>query len=412
MRKKILIIGNSAREYALAKYLSKEYDVFVAPGTSVMKSFATCVDIRPDNINELLDFVMENNIDMTIPISELSIQSDISARFGEHKLSVFAPSARAIGMLSNKVIAKRTLYKLRIPTPKFGVFEKANIALDYIKNQKVPFVIKSNDSNSSVICTSVKQAKDYIDRFFIEKNKKIIIEDYVYGTPFSFYTVTDGYKALPFGSSLIYKHSLEGNGGQLTGGMGACTPNYKLSYEHIYELMDNIIYPTLENLERDGNPYLGILGINGIITEDDELVILGYNSFMQDCDCAAVLNSLNENIYSLFDSCIIGSFSDEVEDIEFKDNYSVTVVAKCFNKVNENNAVHGLESLDEDTMLTLYPSAYINKYMELCVQNGLSLALTSSASSVAKARQKVYSELQEIDFSGIQYRNDICKMHA
>ena len=412
MRKKILIVGCGAAEYALAKKMSEKNEVFVAPGSSTMKEFATPVDIRPDNVNELLDFAMENNIDMTVAISQKALQNDIAKRFSENKQPVFAPSARAAMITYNKAQAKKSLYKLRIPTPKFGIFEKSNLALDYIKNQRIPFVVKNNDNNSAVIFTSLQSAKNYIECYFTEKNRKIIIEDYVYGTPFSFYAITDGYKALPIGNALIYKHSLEGDGGQLTSGMGACSPNYKLSFEHEYFLMDNVIYPALESMEREGNPYLGILGVNGILTDDGELVILGWHNFMQDCDCAAILNSLDEDLYTLFDSCIIGSFSDEVETIKYNDNYSVSVVLNCTNKNNENNVIKGLENLDESTLVTFSSFVDINRYFEYTVQHGMSLILTSSASSIARANEKVYSELKELSFSGMQYRKDICFMHA
>ena len=78
MSKKILIIGNSAKEYALAKVLSKNNEVFVAPGCDTIKDFATCVDIREDSISELLEFVLENGIDITIPLSVKAINSNIS----------------------------------------------------------------------------------------------------------------------------------------------------------------------------------------------------------------------------------------------------------------------------------------------------------------------------------------------
>ena len=412
MGKKILIVGNGAREYALAKKFSEEHEIFVAPGNDTMKEFATIVDIRPNKINELLDFALENNIDMTVPLAQEAIQNDIAARFTENKQCIFAPTANANIISANKILSKKILYKLRIPTPKFGIFEKANLALDYIKNQKIPFVCKTNDSNSAVIFTSASTAKNYVETVFTEKNKKIIIEDYVYGTPFSYYAITDGYKALPLGSSLTYKHSLDGNGGQLTSGTGACSPNYKLSYDNEYFLMDNVIYPTLEYLERDSNPYMGIMGVNGILTDDGEIVVLGWQTFMQDCDCAAVLNSLDEDLYSLFYSCIIGSFSDEVENIRCNNLYSVSVVLSCANRQNSDNAIEGLDNIDDGTIITFYPSVTKNKYLEYNVQNGMSLMVTSSSSSVAKAAQKTYSELKELSFRGMQYRKDICLMHA
>ena len=69
MKRKILIIGNSANAYALAKILSERNEVFVAPGSTTIKEFASCVDIRENSASELLEFVMEQGIDLTIPVS-------------------------------------------------------------------------------------------------------------------------------------------------------------------------------------------------------------------------------------------------------------------------------------------------------------------------------------------------------
>ena len=319
MKKKILIIGNSAKEYALAKKLSLKHEVYVTPSSDTIKEFATCIDIREDKSSELLEFVMENGIDLTIPVSITALKSDIVELFNKNNQAIFAPQRNAAKLVFDKALAKKILYKLRIPTPKFGIFEKQNMVLDYIKNLKNPFVLKTDDNNSAAIFTSYQVAKTLVESSFIEKNKRIIVEDYIYGTPFSFYTITDGYKALPIGSSITYKHSLEGNGGQLTSGMGACAPNYKLSIEQEYYLMDNVIYPTLDYCEIEGNPYLGILGVNGVLTDDGRMFILGWQSFMQDCDAQAVLDILDEDLFELFNSCVIGSFSDEVDGINLFD---------------------------------------------------------------------------------------------
>ena len=409
--KKILIIGNGAKEYALAKKLSENNEIYITPVSDSLKEFATCLDIREDSIHELLEFAMENGIDITIATSAKAIDSDIASVFNQNKMQIFAPTSKANEIISNKAIGKKTLYKLRIPTPKFGIFEKLNLAADYIKNQKYPCVIKTNDSNSATIITSEKSAKNILEYIFMEKNKKVLIEDYVYGTPFSFYTLTDGYKALPIGSSLTYKHSLEGNGGQLSNGMGSCVPNYKLSVENEYFLMENVIYPTIEYLEMSGNAYTGILGVNGIITDEGNLIILGWQSFTQDSDTDAILNNINDDLYHLFESCTIGSFSDETERINLASKQSVSLVLVCRNKNNKENVIKGVDNLEDDTLITFYPSVSKNKYLEWEAQNGSVIVLTSSASSLSKAKEKVYQEAADIDFSGIFYRKDICKIN-
>lgn len=410
MRKKILIIGNGAKEYALARKLSEKHEIFITPASDTLKEFAECIDIREDNSKELLEFVMENGIDMTIPVSPKALNSDIVPMFSQNNQQIFAPCREAFKLTADKALAKKVLYKLRIPTPKFGIFEKQNMVLDYIKNQKCPFVLKNNDTNSATVFTSLLSAKSFVDRSFIEKNKSLIIEDYIYGTPFSFYTITDGYKALPIGSSITYKHALEGDGGQLTGGMGSCSPNYKLSMEQEYFLMDNVIYPTLDYFEIEGNPYLGILGVNGILTDDGRIFVLGWQNFMQDCDADAVLALIDEDLYSLFESCIIGSFSDEKDCIRIQNQYTSSVVLKCNNKINNENIIKGLDAVDDNVIISFYPTVKKNRYLEYEAENGPAIVLTVKAATLTRAVNTVYSELKEVHFNGMSYRKDICKI--
>lgn len=409
MNKKILIIGNTARVYSLAKNLSENNEVYVAPGSPSIKEFATCVDIRENSVTELLEFVMETGIDMTIPVSNAAMNSDLTDVFNSNNQHIFAPTKDASKLIYDKALMKKVLYKLRIPTPKFGIFEKQNMVMDYIKNLKNPFVIKLNESSSAVVLTSQKEAKTIVDSIFAQKIQKVLIEDYVWGTPFAFYTVTDGYKALPIGSSILYKHSLEGDGGQLTSGMGACAPNYKLSVDHEYYLMDNVIYPTLDYLQIEGSPYTGVLGVNGIITENGVLQILGYDFFMQDCDCTAVLECLDTDLYSLMEACVVGSFSDEFDFINQKEISAVSLVLNCKNKNNNENIINGLDVLDEETIVSFAPTVTKNRYLEYEAQNGQVIVVTATAGTVSKAVEKAYEEVSNIQYNGISYRKDICK---
>ena len=113
MSKKILIIGNSAKEYALAKILSKDNEVFVAPGSDTIKEFAPCVDIRENSVTELLEFVMENDIELTIPSSKKAIESNLVEIFTNNNQNVFGPTKNAAKLISDKAFMKKFLYKLR-----------------------------------------------------------------------------------------------------------------------------------------------------------------------------------------------------------------------------------------------------------------------------------------------------------
>ena len=409
MSKKIFIIGNSANVYALAKKLSDGNEIFVAPGGDAIKEFATCVDIREDSALELLEFAMENGIDLTIPFSEKSLKSNITTIFNNNNLQIFAPSTQTANVIFDKALVKKMLYKLRIPTPKFGIFEKQNMAQDYIKSYKHPFVIKTNEPSSAVILTSPLAAKTILNSYYSQKNQKVIIEDYIWGTSFSFYAITDGYKALPLGSSIVYKHSLDGGGGQLTTGMGACSPNYKLSFQNEEFLMNDVIYPIIEYFEREKEPYLGIISVNAILTEDGNIQVLGLNAILNDCDADAVLSLVDENFVDLMEKCILGSFSDDVDYIKQKDLSATSIVLVCKNAQNNQNAIENIDSLDDETMYSIYPNVNKNKYLEFEANQGPVMVLSSIARTVSSSSKKVYEQAELINFKGIFYRKDICK---
>ena len=109
MKKKILILGNSANVYAFAKKLSANNEVYVAPGSSTIQEFATCIDIRENSAKELLEFVMENGIDLTIPASEKSLQSDVVELFLNNNQAVFGPTENASRFVFDKASLKKVL---------------------------------------------------------------------------------------------------------------------------------------------------------------------------------------------------------------------------------------------------------------------------------------------------------------
>src|SRR5574344_1984075 len=147
-QKNILILGSCAKEYALAKRFSADdnvKNVFVAPGNAAMSEFCTCVDIREDDSISLLDFVFENAVDLTVAASEKSIKSDVVSLFQQNRLMIFGPTSASAEICTAKSVGKKFIYKLRLPSAKFGVFDKQNLALDYASKSSMPIVVKTEE---------------------------------------------------------------------------------------------------------------------------------------------------------------------------------------------------------------------------------------------------------------------------
>ena len=124
-KKKILIVGSSANAYSLAKYFAAKtdrFEIFAAPGNKLVSEYATKVDIRENNVAELLKFAITNDIDLTIALSKEAIRADIAADFRENSQLIFAPGAECSNFATSRAAAKKFLYKQHIAVPKFGIF--------------------------------------------------------------------------------------------------------------------------------------------------------------------------------------------------------------------------------------------------------------------------------------------------
>lgn len=332
---RILIVGSDANAYYLAKQLSEleKVDlVFVAPGNSKIEGFATNVDIREDDVEEILEFAKANEISLTIPVSEKAIASSVVDVFNKEKINIFGPTLDSARMALFKSSAKKLLYKLRVQTPKFGIFDKENAAIDYIRRSKYPLVLKNDvhiDGDFPVFVETFPKAKYQVERFFEDFNKKLVIEDFVNAKEATLYFLTDGYAALPIGSVCSKKFDNNGLGQEFLNTKSAFSPDYFISAELESKIMSRVIYPLLDDVAKHSSPYVGILGVD-VFTGGNNFQILEFNPFFRECDFQAILPLLKENILELFMAAIYGSLADDYNHLAFsaKVSYSIELALK------------------------------------------------------------------------------------
>lgn len=78
----ILIIGSGGREHALGKKIaSPERKLYFAPGNAGTSAIGENIGIEVEEIEKLVDFAKENNIDFTIVGPELPLCQGIVDEF-------------------------------------------------------------------------------------------------------------------------------------------------------------------------------------------------------------------------------------------------------------------------------------------------------------------------------------------
>lgn len=386
---RILIVGSDANAYTLAKKMSEleQVDlVFVAPGNEHIKDFATSIDIQDNDVEELLDFAKANEINLTIVVSEVAISKSIANIFNKENLSIFAPTAEAARVVLSRASLKKTLYKLRIQTPKFGIFDRENLAIEYARNSKYPLVVKNDayiKDEKPTFCNSFSKAKLAIEKLFEDFNKRILIEDYIQAKEVSFYLITDGYTALPLGSVCSKKH-YDGYYYENQNRVNlSYSPDYYISDELESKIMSRVVYPIIDEIAKHSNPYVGILGIDFLLTGNN-FQVLGFNTFFDSLGMQSVLPLVKNNLYDLFFAATFGSLSDEYSKIDFVDSSSISLELKNSQLIVE----------DEDGQVSI---SYSND--DKVVLTSLGGTLTSAKNNLQDYLKSLDLDKSDLDFN-------------
>ena len=296
---RVLVIGSGGREHTLVWKISKSPEVkkiYVAPGNAGMEMNAELVSIKAEDSDDLLSFAKEKKIDLTVVGPEAPLVDGIVDKFTAEGQRIFGFSESGARLEGSKVWAKEFMERYGIPTGNCSVFDDSSRAMDFLKNNDPPYVIKADGlaaGKGVIICNNDDEARAAVNRIMMKKEfgeagKRIIIEEFLTGQEISIMTVFDGKDYRLFIPSQDHKRAYDGDNGPNTGGMGAYAPLPVYTEELRRKVQKEIIEPTFNGIKRENIKGAGILYF-GIINSVDGPKVLEYNCRFGDPETQVVL---------------------------------------------------------------------------------------------------------------------------
>ena len=190
----VLILGQGGREHAIAWNLSKSSEintVFVLPGNAgtFLDEGIQNVDIDLSNHAEIIKFVKDNNVHLTIVGPEAPLVDGIVDKFNLENLKIFGPTKNFARLEGSKEFAKQFMKKYSIPTAKFHISSDMKDAKDFIEQAKLPIVLKADGlaaGKGVFICHDNKEVNDALEKLFnIDKFNSVVIEEFLVGQELS-----------------------------------------------------------------------------------------------------------------------------------------------------------------------------------------------------------------------------------
>ncbi|MDH3364165.1 MAG: phosphoribosylamine--glycine ligase, partial [Gammaproteobacteria bacterium] len=321
---KILIIGSGGREHALAWKCAQSPGVdavLVAPGNAgtARERRVRNVAVASDDIEGLLALAQKEKIGLTIVGPEAPLVAGIVDRFEALGLPCFGPSAAAARLEGSKAFTKDFLARHDIPTAAYRNFSELQPALEYIRAQGAPIVIKADGlaaGKGVIVAMSLEEAERAATDMlaggsFGDAGARIVVEEYLDGEEASFIVITDGDSILPLATSQDHKARDEGDVGPNTGGMGAYSPAPVVTKEIGRRIMDLVIRPTLAGMQADGSPYLGFLYAGLMIMPDGTPKVIEFNCRMGDPETQPILMRLESDLVEICAATLDGTLDQQ-----------------------------------------------------------------------------------------------------
>lgn len=364
---KILIVGSDINAKLIASYLKIEdnsHDIYVTTEEHVDDNIYTPVNIKENDVFAICDFVKYNQIEFTIVTSSMAIINGIADEFKKEGFSIFAPASEAARITFFNSIAKKIMYKLKINTPRFGIFDRENMAIDYIRNMKFPIVIENDftlHSYTNIKVEKFSKAKLEIQKMFEEGSSKIVIENYIEEEPFYIYFITDGYNALPLISI---------NRTQNSDYTQIIAPSGNVSENIIRNVLQRVIYPILDDITKYTDMYVGILGLK-VTSHNNSIFIHEFYNGFQNYDFQALMPLLNDNLLNILYDSVNSGLLDNRDFIDLKDDSSYTIAI-------DKEKIKYIDEDNDDFIISEDEKKYI---------------FTSKAPTLNKAKEKMYEYL-------------------
>lgn len=419
---KILVVGSGGREHALVWKIAQSplgSKIFCAPGNGGIQQQAECIDIKADNIPGLLDFVRKEAIDLTVVGPEVPLAAGIVDEFKHYKLRVFGPNKSAAQLEASKIFSKQLMAKYKVPTANFQIFDNSTEAKKYLKLHGAPCVVKADGlaaGKGVVVAKTIDQAEEAIDSMLEKKvfghaGNRIIIEDCLEGQEASILVLTDSKEVVALASAQDHKRIFDHDQGPNTGGMGAYSPAPIVTDDLFKEILEKVIYRTIDGLAKEGIEYQGVLYAGIMLTKTGPQT-LEFNVRFGDPETQAILPRIKSDLLEVMLAVSEGKLNKIVKTGGLKWDSRACTCVVCSAKgypgdYEKGKEIFGLGEAAKMEDIMVFHAGTKLENNKILTNGGRVLGVTGLGNTIKEATEKSYQAVLKIAFEGMYYRKDI-----
>lgn len=415
----VLVLGSGGREHAIAWACAKSPSVeslYVAPGNGGTSLIAENVGVDPMSSSDILAFVREHNVGLVIVGPEAPLVAGVADVLREQGIAVYGPNTDGAQLEGSKEFAKEFMAENGIPTAAYASFDSLEPALEYVREQGAPIVVKADGlaaGKGVVVADTLEEAEEAVracfDGAFGEAGAKVVIEECMRGPECSMLSFVTAGKSFPMAPSQDHKRAFDGDVGPNTGGMGVYSP--------VPIVTDDEMDAMVQIMQRaaaatDGgdlvSDYRGTLYGGFMLTEDGPKIV-EFNVRFGDPETQVVLPRLESDLVETMLAVAEGRPQDI--SLSWSDKWAVCVVLASEGYPGSYEKGHVILGVDDAEALpgviVFHAGTARNSDGELITAGGRVLNVVALGDTFEQARDLAYEACNLIEFQGKQLRHDI-----
>lgn len=330
--KKVLFIGNGAREHSMVENLVRDAEVYVfatAKNPGIIKLSKDYIVARQDDFNTLKKFVEKNNPDFAVIGPEAPLSLGVVDFLETLGVKSFGPVKELAKLETSKSWTRELMKKYNIPgMPKFKTFKNMDGIKEYVE-ELGDYVLKADGlaGGKGVMVSgehvhSTYEALEYCEEV-LQSHSSVVIEEKFIGEEFSLIAITDGKTVVECQPQQDHKRAFDGDKGPNTGGMGTYTTGKLLPFmkpEDITQAHDITVKMADAIYKETGKKYVGVM-YGGFMVTKNGIGLIEYNARFGDPEAMNIFPLMKTNFSKIAEAAINGTL-DKIK-VEFEEVSSV-----------------------------------------------------------------------------------------
>jgi phosphoribosylamine--glycine ligase len=420
----ILIIGNGAREHAIAEAITRSQQKprlfsFMKANNPGIASLSEKIKIgRYSDLDAITAFAKENKIDFAIIGPEDPLNNGVVDALAKSGIPSVGPTKSLARLETSKSFTRNLVNKYNIlGNPQYKVFTKVD-GIESFLNKLEGIVLKPDGltGGKGVLVQgdhfSTKEEALNLCRQILRESSSVIVEEKFDGEEFSLQCLCDGKTVV--GTPLVQDHKrrFDGDKGPNTGGMGSFSlPDHSMPFlkpSDIEAGLEITRQVAAALLKETGSPYKGVM-YGGFIATKDGVKLLESNARFGDPEAMNILPILKTDFVEICRRIIDGTLDKINIEFEHKATVCKYVVPKGYGLPSDHPDAASSKSKIEvgDTgKARLYYSSVDKKEDGLYLSSSRAIGIVGIADTLEEARNITAEGVKAIK-GPVAYREDI-----